>query len=173
MKNYYLHSVKLEFSVLKWAICERFRDYLFHASSFVVYTDNNPLTYVLTSTKLNATGHRWVAELADYNFTIRYHPEKNNTDADILSCMPVDIESYMEKCIEEVPQGVISVSMEGVAVERESPRQGGVVHISALDLVKDSSSRNPGQSFMPAQICKAQEEDNVIGRALWYKQENK
>lgn len=34
-------------------------------------TDNNPLMYVLTSTKLRATGYSWVAELADYNFTTR------------------------------------------------------------------------------------------------------
>lgn len=30
------HSGKLEFLALKWAICERFRDYLYHAQSFVV-----------------------------------------------------------------------------------------------------------------------------------------
>ena len=28
-KNYYLHSGKLEFLALKWAVCERFRDYLY------------------------------------------------------------------------------------------------------------------------------------------------
>ena len=32
----------------KWAICEQFRDYLYYAPSFVVFTDNNPLTYVLS-----------------------------------------------------------------------------------------------------------------------------
>lgn len=56
---------------MKWAICERFRDYLYYTPSFVVYTDNSPLTYVLTTPKLNATTHRWVAELADFNFTIK------------------------------------------------------------------------------------------------------
>ncbi len=30
-KNYNLHSGKLEFLALKWAICEKFRDYLFYA----------------------------------------------------------------------------------------------------------------------------------------------
>lgn len=74
------HSGKLEFLALKWAICERFHDYLYHAQSFVVYTDNNPLTYVRTTAKLNAAGHRWVAELADYHFTIRYRPGRNNND---------------------------------------------------------------------------------------------
>lgn len=68
-KRYHLHSGKLEFLAMKWAVCERFHDYLYHAPSFVVYTDNNPLTYVLTTAKLNATGHRWVAELADYTLS--------------------------------------------------------------------------------------------------------
>ena len=56
-KNYHLHSGKLEFLALKWAICDRFRDYLYYAPEFTVYTDNNPLTYVLTTAKLNATGY--------------------------------------------------------------------------------------------------------------------
>ena len=40
-KNYHLHSGKLEFLALKWAICEQLRDYLYYAPSFVVFTDNN------------------------------------------------------------------------------------------------------------------------------------
>ncbi|KAI4898264.1 hypothetical protein NFI96_008433 [Prochilodus magdalenae] len=48
---------QFEFLALKWAVCERFRDYLI-GSSCTVYTDNNPLTYVLSTAKLNATGHR-------------------------------------------------------------------------------------------------------------------
>ena len=35
-KNYFLHSGKLEFLALKWAIYEHFRDYLYHASDFIV-----------------------------------------------------------------------------------------------------------------------------------------
>ena len=96
-KNYFLHSGKLEFLALKWAICDQFRDYLYYAPSFTVYTDNNPLTYVLSSAKLNATGLRWVNELADFNFTIKYRPGKVNTDADTLSRIP-DFESYMGTC---------------------------------------------------------------------------
>ena len=70
-KNYHLHSGKFEFLALKWAICDQFRDYLYHAPSFTVYTDNNPLTYVLTSAKLNTTGFHWIGELADFNFDIK------------------------------------------------------------------------------------------------------
>ena len=80
--NYPAH--KLEFCALKWAVTEKFKDYLYH-SSFRVVTDNNPLTYVLTTAKLDATGHRWVAELADYDFDIVYRPGSKNADADGLS----------------------------------------------------------------------------------------
>ena len=84
-KNYHAHAGKLEFLALKWAITEQFKDYLYYATKFTVYTDNNPLTYVLTLAKLNATGLRWIRELADYNFNIRYRPGKANVDADTLS----------------------------------------------------------------------------------------
>ena len=35
-----------------------------------MYMDNNLLTYILTTAKLDATGQRWVASLANYNFKI-------------------------------------------------------------------------------------------------------
>ena len=40
-KNYHLHSGKLEFLALKWAITDQFRDYLYYAPEFTVFTDNN------------------------------------------------------------------------------------------------------------------------------------
>ena len=49
------HSSKLGFLALKWSICERFHKYLC-GGEFEVHTDNNPLTYVLTTAKLDATG---------------------------------------------------------------------------------------------------------------------
>ena len=45
---------------------------------FEVYTDNNPLTYILTTAKLDATGQRWVARLADNNFSLHYRSGKSN-----------------------------------------------------------------------------------------------
>ena len=34
---------------------------------------------------MDATGHRWVAALSNYTFSITYKPGKNNKDADALS----------------------------------------------------------------------------------------
>ena len=81
------HSSKLEFLALKWAITDQFHKYLY-GGTFEVHTDNNPLTYVLTTAKLDATGQRWVASLANYNFTITYHSGKHNINADALSRLP-------------------------------------------------------------------------------------
>ncbi|MCG8046231.1 MAG: RNase H-like domain-containing protein [Candidatus Thiodiazotropha endolucinida] len=81
-RNYPAH--KLEFLALKWAVSEKFHDYLY-GCSFDVITDNNPLTYILTTAKLDATGQRWVAALSDYDFTIKYRSGRKNADADGLS----------------------------------------------------------------------------------------
>lgn len=69
-RNYRLHSGKLEFLAFKWAVCEKFRDYLYYAPHFTIYTDNNPLTYIMSMAKFNAAGHKWVGELADFKFSI-------------------------------------------------------------------------------------------------------
>ena len=84
-KNYPVH--KLEFLALKWSVCEKFHDYLYGAR-FTAYTDNNPLTYVMTSAKLDATSQRWVANLSNYTFDLKYKPGILNTDADCLSRIP-------------------------------------------------------------------------------------
>lgn len=86
-QRYHIHQ--LEFLALKWAVVDKFHDYLYGVP-FVVRTDNNPLTYVLTSAKLNATGHRWLAALATYNFSLQYKPGKHNIDADVLSRYPAE-----------------------------------------------------------------------------------
>ena len=84
-RNYPAH--KLEFLALKWAVTEKFHDFLY-GHSFDVFTDNNPLTYVLESAKLDATGHRWVAALSSYDFGITYRSGKMNINADALSRLP-------------------------------------------------------------------------------------
>ena len=78
------HSSKLEFLALKWAVTEQFREYLQY-QPFLVCTNNNPLTYVMTTPNLDAVGHRWVAAMARYNFEIEYVRGMDNKVADTLS----------------------------------------------------------------------------------------
>ena len=81
-KNY--HFTKLEFLALKWAITEHFKEYLLY-STFLVRTDNNPLTYIMTTPNLDATGHWWVGALAKFNFQLEYQKGQDNTIGDGLS----------------------------------------------------------------------------------------
>ena len=53
-----------------------------------MYTDNNPLKYILTSPELDAVGQCWVAALANYNFQLHYKTGKSNVEADVLSQIP-------------------------------------------------------------------------------------
>ena len=78
------HSSRLEFLALKWAVTEHFEEYLRY-KPFKVKTDNNPLTYVMTTAKLNACGIRWAQELASFDFELEYIKGKNNAAADALS----------------------------------------------------------------------------------------
>ena len=103
-------------------------DYLYHAPHLVVYTDNKLLTYVLSTAKLNATGHRWVAELENFCFTIKYRPGHPNKDADALSRMPLDIASYMETCTEIVSPDDIVTGCLGL----EAQERGDATWVSAV-----------------------------------------
>ena len=68
MRSYSL--AKLELLALKWAVCDKFKDYLL-GSKFIVLTDNDPLYYVKTS-KLGVSQIRWLSDLALFDFDIKY-----------------------------------------------------------------------------------------------------
>ena len=112
-KNY--HSTKLEFLALKWAIMEHFKEYLLY-QPFLVRTNNNPLTYIMSTPNLDATGHCWVGALAKYNFQLEYQKGCDNAAADALS--------QVTTCLE--PEAVQAI-LDGAAVgalqraERENP----------------------------------------------------
>ena len=88
-KNY--HSTKLEFLALKWAVMEHFKEYLLY-QPFLVKTDNNPLTYIMTTPNLDATGHQWVNALAKYDFQLEYQKGQDNAVADTLSQVTTHLE---------------------------------------------------------------------------------
>ena len=100
-KNY--HSSKLEFLTLKWSVTEHFKEYLVYAP-FVVRTDNNLLTYVLTMPNLDATGHRWVGTLATFQFELKYQKGANNGAADSLSQVSI---SHSWQTVQSLLEGAI------------------------------------------------------------------
>ena len=100
-KNY--HSSKLEFLMLKWSVMEHFKEYLTYAP-FVVQTDNNPLTFVLTTPNLDAMGHRWVGVLALFQFELEYQKGTDNGAVDVLSQVPIN---HSRQTIQFLLEGVI------------------------------------------------------------------
>ena len=95
-RNY--HSGKTEFLTLKWAITDHFKEYLIY-QPFIVWTDNNPLTYLFTTPNLNVCRHQWVATLANFNFTIEYQCGRNNAAANALSWVNESLNAHEVKAI--------------------------------------------------------------------------
>ena len=68
---------------------EHFKEYLAYVP-FVVQTNNNLLTYVLTTPSLDAMGHRWVGALASFQFELEYQKGTDNGAVDMLSRVPIN-----------------------------------------------------------------------------------
>ena len=107
MRNY--SSAKLELLALKWAMCEKFKDYLI-GSKFTMLTDNNPLTYMRTS-RLGAAQICWLSELALFHFEIKYRAGKSNQAADALSWRPVNPDSPSESSDDDEEWETMSYGM--------------------------------------------------------------
>ena len=87
------HSMKQEFLVLWWAIAKQFQEYLLW-KPFIVRTNNNLLTYIMTTPNLDATRHWWVESLAQFMFSIEYQKGCDSVAADALS--PVTLKLNVE-----------------------------------------------------------------------------
>ena len=71
---------------------------------FVVWTDNNPLTYMLMTPNLDATGHQWVSALASFQFELEYQKGTNIGAADALSQVPI---SHSWETVQSLLEGAI------------------------------------------------------------------
>ena len=94
-KNY--HAGKLEFLALHWAVTDHFKEYLI--KPFTVRTDNNPLTYVMTTPNLDAHGFRWVQALASFPFKLEYQKGRDNAVADALSRVTTRLDEATVKAL--------------------------------------------------------------------------
>lgn len=146
-KRYPTH--KLEFLVLKWAVTDKFLDSLY-GTQFTVLTDNNPLRHVLTTARLDASGHRWLAALSTFNFYVQYRAGKKNQDADGLlrrphpqrgiDLTPVDEDNRIEQFISRF------------VLEKEEPEVSGEVlkAIFQRHLTQGTLNIQPDPLLVPA-----------------------
>ena len=129
---------KLEFLTLKWSVVEKFHEYLY-GSTFNVYTDNNPLAYILTTAKLDAVSHKWVASLANYNFQLYFQAGKANIDGDALSrvswleCMPYNLGNHLLAMT-----AVVDTMQEASLESPTSLIEAHSCNLHVLDSVQDS-----------------------------------
>ena len=86
-------------------------------------TDNKPLTYVLSTAKLEATSHWWVASLAKYNFQLHYRAGKANIGADAL------VRVFWPGCLPDASGTHLQVTAVAVQAMQEATLEG---HISPI-----------------------------------------
>ena len=123
---------------------------------------------MLTTAKLNATGHCWVGELADFTFNIKYRPGHANGDGDALSRMPLDFINYMGECTENISLDHNKAAIDGVRAQYN----GGTIWVSVLTYNENLIEAD--EEFLlddqPAisnnTILQAQKQDHTIGRVL-------
>ncbi|KAK7889282.1 hypothetical protein WMY93_024842 [Mugilogobius chulae] len=140
-----------------------------------IRTDNNPLTYVLSTAKLNAVGHRWLAALSTYDFDVHYRPGKHNIDADILSRNfdhATEWETIPEAAVKSICKRVqVSETANNPArcIDQIGSSPECVPDIYAFPLKMELQSL---EHVSPAELAKAQIEDPVIGPAFKAVQQN-
>ena len=49
-----------------------------YGEQFEVFSDHKSLKYIFTQRDLNMRQHKWMEYLEDYDFTLNYHPGKEN-----------------------------------------------------------------------------------------------
>ena len=125
---------------------------------------------MLTTAKLNATGHRWVSELADFSFIIKYRPGHSNKDADTRSRFPTDLDSYMKLCTENVSQGDINACCVGAGAQGrgETIWVSAVNNNSSLLNMEEVSLGSSVDEISKRSLLDAQKQDQVIGRLLTF-----
>ncbi|KAL0183886.1 hypothetical protein M9458_019582, partial [Cirrhinus mrigala] len=142
-RNYHLHSGKLEFLALKWAICEQFSQR--HHS-------------------------RWIAELADYNFTIKYRTGRIHRDTDVLSRIPLNMESYMQACSQEASTRVITAVTDALLLKPEEG-EPWMCPITLATICSEADQEQGEQQMTKVtseELKGAQERDSVLGKVRKY-----
>ena len=80
-QNYPIHDMELVAVIFALKIWHHY----LYGEQFKVYSDHKSMKYIFTQRDLNMRRRRWIEFLEDYDFTLHYHPCKENMEADALS----------------------------------------------------------------------------------------
>ena len=145
-------SMKLELLALKWAITEKYRDYLY-GHKFTVYTDNRALAYLNTS-RAAASEIHWLTDLSSFDFEVRFKPGFKNTVADSLSRNPIEEEILWNNNATEQSTEVSESMREEVFIRA----------METEELETEMCMSMPG--YTKEQIQSMQKEDPILQRVL-------
>lgn len=124
---------------------------------------------MMSTAKLNAVGHCWVGQLADFHFEIRYKPGKLNIDADTLSRCPLDINTYISQCSDRLSEEAVCTAWEGSRTAQE----GEVAWVAALNIASHPQTHTePFPVIDHNELAREQRKDPVIGKILELKEKN-
>ena len=172
MENY--SAMKLELLAVKWAVVDKFRGYL-QGAVFTILTDNNPLTYLLSKSKISAVEQRWASALAGFSFNFKYRAGRHNTDVlSRLDRRPWDKETDGDES--DVLAQVASTTVVPLGLQKEvdeeiitSERE--MVHMQLMEQklnILDKTTCMP--SISKGQLGEMQHKDSSIGSVIeWMK----
>jgi RNase H-like domain found in reverse transcriptase/Chromo (CHRromatin Organisation MOdifier) domain len=172
-ENYPVHDIELR--AIVYALKE-WRVYL-HGVAFEIETDHHPLRYLDIQPQLSKRQLRWLEDLAEFNFKIRYMKGKYNQAIDALSRM---YDSTSTKLYEDDRSSKTAAEHANVKFLSVNVLNVGDVHVDKSvieelqrDYVMDETHKEvyaePGEQFVKTQGLLYDEKGNVCipdGRLL-------
>ena len=133
-----------------------FKYYLLHRP-FVVRTDNQALKWMRTMEPLDRMVARWLATLANYDFTIVHRPGLQHGNADAISRAPH---------IAGQPESLFEVGTDGLDAITTNNAEQKINAVGDLD----NDDVIPNLQWSPEELRRAQQEDEDLSQLLRWKE---
>ncbi|GJZ30354.1 putative reverse transcriptase domain-containing protein [Tanacetum coccineum] len=103
-----------------------------YGTKCTVFTDHKSLQHILDQKELNMRQRRWLELLSDYDYQIRYHPEKANVVADALSrkelIKPLRVRDLVMTISLDLPKQILNAQIEAQKLENlKNEDVGGMI----------------------------------------------
>ena len=129
---------------------------------------------MLTSAKLDATGHRWLAALSTHNFSLKYRSGVQNINADALSRRPHPTSDQEQEWKDISTAGVRAMCQISVVTYQRNPCLGRAIdnfgpsmHAIPQAYCNLSTLSTKGMPILSlAELLNDQREDSAIGE-VW------